>query len=295
MVSSLKRSERRAALFFLTPWLLGVVAITAGPLILSAYFSLTRYSILSTPQWIGLQNYTDAFADPRFLTSLKVTFTYAFVGVPAQLAFALGVALLMNRAFRGTRLYRSIYYLPSMLGGSVAVSLLWRQMFGVSGVVNSILGSFGVDGPGWLTDPDIAIFTLILLHVWTFGSPMVIFAAGLKQVPTEYYEAARVDGAGPLRQFVNITIPILTPIVFFNAVIQLIGAFQSFTQARILTDGNGGPVDSTLLIALYLYQQAFTLFNMGYASALAWILVVIIGTLSALLFASQRYWVFYND
>ncbi|PZF80145.1 carbohydrate ABC transporter permease [Jiangella anatolica] len=290
-----ERAQGRAAAILLAPWLIGVVGITAGPLLYSLVISFTKYSVITSPEWIGFDNYVEALGDDRLHKALQVTFIYALVGVPAQLVFALLLAVVLNRTLRGTQIYRSIYYLPSLLGGSVAISLLWRQVFGGSGLVNTVLGHVGIEGPGWLTDPDLALFTLILLHVWTFGSPMVIFAAALKQVPEHLYEAAKVDGCGPLRQFRSITLPLLTPIIFFNLVLQLIGAFQSFTQARIMTDGNGGPADSTLLITLYLYQQAFTSFRMGYASAIAWILVLIVGAISALLFITQRRWVFYDD
>src|SRR5690606_24022133 len=218
------------------------------------------------------------------------------VGVPLQLAFALAIALLLDKGMRGLPIYRSIFYLPSMLGGSVAIALLWRQIFGTTGLVNQVLQLFGVPATtGYVSDPQYALWTLILLHVWTFGSPMVIFLAGLRQIPTMYYEAASLDGAGRLKKFLTITMPLLSPIVFFNLVLQIIGAFQSFTQAYVVSHGTGGPSDSTLFFTLYLYERGFTNFQMGYASAMAWVLLVIIAAFTAINFFAAKYWVFYDD
>src|SRR5690606_41084434 len=205
------------------------------------------------------------------------------------------LALVLDKGLRGLAIYRSAYYLPSLLGGSVAVAVLWRQVFGHDGLINQFLAIFGVEGSSWLQNPDTALGTLIVLNVWTFGSPMVIFLAGLRQVPEEYYEAARVDGASVVRQFRSITLPLLTSIVFFNLILQTIGAFQAFTQAHIVSGGTGGPSDSTLFYTLYIYQKAFVSFDMGYASALAWVLLVVIGIIAAIHFTLSRYWVFYGD
>ena len=196
---------------------------------------------------------------------------------------------------RGLALYRSVFYLPSLLGGSVAIAILWRQIFGTTGLVNQFLALFGVQGQGWVSHPDYALGTLITLEVWTFGAPMIIFLAGLRQIPEMYYEAASIDGASKWRQFWSITIPMLTPIIFFNLVLQVIGTFQSFTQAFVVSGGTGGPADSTMFYTLYLYQQGFANLNMGYASAMAWLLLVIIAVLTALNFFLSKYWVFYND
>ena len=217
------------------------------------------------------------------------------ISTPLQLGFALLLAVVLNRGIRGLPFYRGAYYLPSLLGASVAVAVLWREVFGHEGLINQVLGMFGIDGPGWISDPSTALGTLVVLNVWTFGSPMVIFLAGLRQIPTELYEAARVDGAGAWRQFINITLPMLTPIIFFNLVLQTIGAFQSFNQAYIVSGGTGGPVDSTLFYTLYVYQQGFVSFNMGYASALAWVLMLAIAVVTAVNFLLSRYWVFYGD
>ena len=289
-------SERRVAYVFLAPWFLGLGLITVGPILGSLYLSFTDYSLLAPPEWDGLDNYTRMFGDPRFYQALKVTFTYVLVSVPLQLAFALALALVLDRGLRGLALYRSIYYLPSLLGASVAVAVLWRQMFGAEGLINAALTRLGFENlPGWVSDPQFALGTLIILNVWTFGSPMVIFLAGLRQIPQMYYEAAAIDGAGKVRQFFSITLPLLSPIIFFNLVLQLIGSFQSFTQAFIVSSGRGGPADSTLFYTLYLYIRGFGNFDMGYASALAWVLLLIVALLTAVNFLASRFWVFYGD
>ncbi|MEB3371670.1 carbohydrate ABC transporter permease [Saccharopolyspora mangrovi] len=293
--SPAERGGGKAAVLFLAPWFLGLALITVGPMLASLYLSFTDYSLLDEPEWIGLENYADMFADGRLWTSLRVTFTYVFVSVPLQLAAALALALFLDRGLRGLAIYRSAFYLPSLLGASVAVAILWRQIFGNGGLINQVLSWFGVQGVGWVAHPDFALGTLVILNVWTFGSPMLIFLAGLRQIPQHYYEAAAIDGAGKFRQFRSITVPLLTPIIFFNLVLQIIHAFQSFTQAFVVSGGTGGPVDSTLFYTLYLYEQGFTNLNMGYASALAWLLLVIIAAFTAINFSLAKYWVFYDD
>lgn len=289
-------TDNKSAFLFLLPWLVGLVAITVGPMIASLYLSFTDYSLLAPPEWIGLKNYQRMMSDPRLLNSLRVTFTYVFVSTPLQLALALAIAVVLNRGMRGLAFYRSVFYLPSLMGSSVAIALLWRQIFGTDGLVNQVLRSLGwANPPGWIADPSTALYTIILLHVWTFGSPMIIFLAGLRQIPNMYYEAASVDGATKWTQFWHITMPLLSPIIFFNLVLQVIGAFQSFTQAFIVSGGQGGPADSTLFYSLYLYQKGFADLDMGYASAMAWLLVVIVGILTAVNFLLSKYWVFYDD
>ncbi|HEX8509610.1 MAG TPA: sugar ABC transporter permease [Propionibacteriaceae bacterium] len=288
--------DNLAGYLFLLPWLIGLVVITIGPMIASLYLSFTNYSLIQSPRWIGLDNYTRMIGDARLHNSLKVTFTYVLVSVPLQLVLALAIALLLDKGMRGLAIYRSIFYLPSMLGGSVAIALLWRQLFGGEGMVNQVLRLLGLEATtGWIADPKYALGTLILLHIWTFGSPMVIFLAGLRQIPGMYYEAASIDGASRWMKFVRITLPLLSPIIFFNLVLQIIGAFQSFTQAFVVSNGTGGPSDSTMQYTLYLYQRGFGQFQMGYASAMAWLLVVIVGVLTALNFFASKYWVFYDD
>ncbi|WP_165984523.1 carbohydrate ABC transporter permease [Streptomyces sp. YIM 98790] len=290
-----RRKEALTAHLFLAPWFVGLLFITAGPLFASLYLSFTDYSPIGGASWIGLENYTRMLDDPRFLKGLSNTAVYVFVSVPLQLAFALALALILDRGVRGLPIYRSVYYLPSLLGSSVAVAILWRKMFGANGLFNDFLDIFGIEGRSWIADPDTALSTLIVLNVWTFGSPMVIFLAGLRQIPPSYYEAASIDGAGKVRQFFSITMPLLTPIIFFNLVLQLINAFQSFTQAFVVSGGNGSPSDSTLLYTMYVYNKGFTSFEMGYASAMAWVLVVIIASLTAVNFLMSKYWVFYSD
>ncbi len=288
--------DNKAGYLFLLPWLIGLVVIVAGPMFASLYLSFTNYSLIQAPEWVGLDNYVRMLDDPRLHKSLSVTFIYVIVGVPAQLIVALGIAMLLNEGMRGLAFYRSIFYLPSMLGASVAIAVLWRQMFEVDGLVNQLLRQFGIPATtSWIADPQYALWTIILLHVWTFGSPMVIFLAGLRQIPGMYYEAASVDGASKWAQFRKITLPLLSPIIFFNLVLQIINAFQTFTQAYVVSNGTGGPADSTLFYTLYLYQRGFVQFQMGYAAAMAWLLVVIIAAFTAINFYFSKRWVFYGD
>jgi multiple sugar transport system permease protein len=288
--------DNKAGYLFLLPWLLGLVLIVAGPMLASFYLSFTNYSLIQAPEWTGLDNYLRMLDDPRLHKSLSVTFIYVVVGVPAQLIVALAIAMLLNEGMKGLAFYRSIFYLPSMLGASVAIAVLWRQMFEADGLVNQVLRLFGIPATtSWIADPQFALWTIILLHVWTFGSPMVIFLAGLRQIPGMYYEAASVDGASRWAQFRKITLPLLSPIIFFNLVLQIINAFQSFTQAYVVSNGTGGPADSTLFYTLYLYQRGFVQFQMGYASAMAWLLVVIIAAFTAINFYFSKRWVFYGD
>ena len=288
--------DNKAGYLFLLPWLIGLVVIVAGPMFASLYLSFTNYSLIQAPELIGLDNYVRMFNDPRLHKSLSVTFIYVIVGVPAQLIVALAIAMLLNEGMKGLAFYRSIFYLPSMLGASVAIAVLWRQMFEVDGLVNQLLRQVGIPATtSWIADPQYALWTIILLHVWTFGSPMVIFLAGLRQIPGMYYEAASVDGASKWAQFRKITLPLLSPIIFFNLVLQVINAFQSFTQAYVVSNGTGGPADSTLFYTLYLYQRGFVQFQMGYAAAMAWLLVVIIAAFTAINFYFSKRWVFYGD
>ncbi|MEU5154111.1 sugar ABC transporter permease [Glycomyces sp. NPDC021274] len=289
------KKENKAAFWFLLPWFLGLLAVTLGPMAASLALSFTDYNLLQNAEFTGLDNFTRMWGDQRLHSSLGVTFTYVFVSVPLQLAMALGLALLLDRGLRGLALYRSAFYLPSLLGASVAIAILWRTVFGTDGLFNQGLGLIGIEGRGWISEPETALGTLITLNVWTFGSPMVIFLAGLRQIPRMYYEAANVDGASKWRQFRSVTLPLLTPIIFFNLVLQIIHAFQSFTQAYIVSGGTGGPADSTLFYTLYLYQRGFGNFDMGYASAMAWLLLLIIGAFTAVNFWASKYWVFYND
>ncbi|HOQ94867.1 MAG: sugar ABC transporter permease [Spirochaetales bacterium] len=289
---------------FLVPWLIGFFLLTLYPMCYSLYLSFTRFNIRTPPQWIGMANYLVMFKgsaalprDERFLNSIWVTFRFVFISVPVKLVFALTVAMLMNKKLRLIGLYRALYYIPTLLGGSVAIAVLWRRLFASDGLLNMILSSlFGFTNlPAWISNPSYALYTLIILAVWQFGSPMIIFLAGLQQIPREYYEASSVDGAGPIRQFFAITLPSLSPIIFFNFVMQMISAFQSFTQAFIVSGGSGGPLDSTMFYSLYLYIKGFGFSEMGYAAAMAWVLLIVIAILTAISFKSSGTLVSYGS
>ncbi|AEE96500.1 carbohydrate ABC transporter permease [Mahella australiensis] len=280
---------------FLTPWILGFLLFTAIPMVLSLYFSFTQYDVVTSPKWIGLKNYIDLANDPRVHKSLQVTFTYVALGVPFQLIFALLLAAVFKNNIPGIRIYRAIYYLPSLFGGSVAVAILWRQLFNKEGAINQLLSLVGIEGKNWIASPDTALYTLILLLIWQFGSPMVIFLGGLKQISPDYYEAAEIDGASKVGTFFHITLPLLTPMVFFNIVMTIINAFQAFTPSYIISGGTGAPVDSTLFYTLYLYIKGFQHFSMGYASALAWVLLIIIAIITAIMFLLAQKWVYYDE
>ena len=233
--------------------------------------------------------------DPYYMKSLQVTLSYVFVSVPLKLIFALAVAMLMNQKLRGLPFYRAIYYIPTLLGGSIAIAVLWRKLFEKNGLINDFLGALGfTDLPGWITNPNYALGVLILLTVWQFGSSMIIFLAGLKQIPQEYYDAASVDGANNVQKFYSITIPLLSPVILFTLVIQIISAFQAFTQAYIIGGGRGGVLNSTLFYTLHMYIQGWTYHEMGYASAMAWVLLAIIGIFTAIVFRSSDLWVSYG-
>jgi multiple sugar transport system permease protein len=294
----LRRAWRRngAGYLFLLPWLAGFFGLTLGPTLASLYLSFTSFDLLTPPRWIGLENYIYMFTlDERFRQALEVTFTYVLWSVPLKLVVALALAMVLDKGIRGVGLYRALFYLPSLLGASVAVAVLWRQLFAREGIVNQLLALVGYQGEAWLHHPDYALYTLVILAVWQFGSPMVIFLAGLRQIPTDLYEAASMDGASQTRQFLRITLPLLAPVIFFNLVLQTIEAFKAFTQAFIVSAGTGGPIDATLFYTLYLYQEAFANFRMGYAATLAWVLLVIIGIFTALAFLTSKYWVYYED
>lgn len=301
---------------FLAPWLIGFLVLTLYPMAYSLLLSFTNYdfTVPNATQFIGYDNYLRMFGsvfgmsefvssttgevvrvDPYYMKSLSVTVGYVFVSVPLKLVFALGIAMLLNQKLRGVPFYRAVYYIPTLLGGSIAIAVLWRKLFERDGLVNGVLGGLGfTDLPGWITNPDFAIWTLILLSVWQFGSSMIIFLAGLKQIPQDYYDAASVDGANSAQQFFSITIPLLSPVILFNLVIQMIGAFQAFTQAYVIGGGRGGVLNSTLFYTLHMYIQGWTYHEMGYASAMAWVLLLIIGVITLIIFRSSRLWVNYG-
>jgi multiple sugar transport system permease protein len=283
-----------AAYLFLSPWIIGATLVTVGPMAASLYLSLTDYDLFDPPKWVGLDNYLVMFTrDDRFWAAVGTTARYVLFSVPLKLILALAVALLLNRPRRGGGLYRSAFYAPSLLGASVSLALVWRAMFATGGTVDRVLAAVGIDTGGWVDQPRYALFALVALAAWQFGAPMVIFLAGLKQIPRELYEAAAIDGAGPVRRLVSVTLPMLSPVILFNLVLETIHAFQAFTGAFVVSGGRGGPSDSTLLYTLYLYQRGFTDFRMGYASAMAWVLLVVVAAVTVLLFRGARGWVFY--
>src|SRR6266851_6669840 len=298
-VASEKRRKLRRNLWgyvFIAPWLFGFLAFTAIPIAASAVLAFTDYNVLSQSlNWVGLDNFkTMLFNDQRYWRAARATFLYAIAAVPLKLVFALGLAMLFNNSRRFVSGYRAAYYAPSIVGASVAVAVIWREMFGKQGPINAFLGAIGLPTTAWLGDPSTALWTVILLAVWEFGSPMLIFLAGLRQIPTEFYEAAAIDGAGPLRRFFAITIPLLTPLIFFNLVLQMIFGFTVFTAPFIISGGSGAPLDSVLLYSLYLYQKGFRDFQMGYAAAMAWALLLVVACFTALIFRSSSHWVYYE-
>lgn len=290
-----KRKLRdNVGLLFISPWIIGFLAFQLYPLVASLIYSFTDYSLLSKPVFTGLKNYIEIFTvDENFYNSLKVTFIYTLIAVPGKLVFALFIAMLLNSRLRFAGAYTTMYYLPSILGGSVAISILWRFLFMSDGIINRILGKLSIPAVDWLGSPDVALLTVSLLTIWQFGSSMVIFLAGLKNIPYELYEAAIIDGASPIRKFVHITVPMLTPMVLFNLVMQTINAFQEFTGAFVIT--NGGPMKATYLMSLLIYDNAFSFFKMGYASALSWILFAVIIAMTLIIFKSSNSWVHYED
>lgn len=286
------KTDNLAGYLAISPWLIGFILLTIGPMLASLILSFTEYRLLSAPEWIGLDNFRRLFSDARFINSLKVTFQYVVISVPLRLAFALFIAMLFNTGRKGSGLFTGIFYIPSIIGGSVAVAVMWRQLFGHGGAITEILSTLNITDRNLIGNPDTAIYVLVLLVIWQFGSPMVIFLAGLRQVPTSLYEAASVDGASKVKQFFHITIPMLTPVIFFNLVMGTIQGFMTFTQAYLVT--GGGPLDATNFYAVYLYEQAFEYRHMGYASAMSWVLLLIIAVVTAIFFATSKYWVFYQ-
>lgn len=289
-----RRAEARAGYTFLLPWLLGFIVLTAGPMISSLYLSFTNYNLFEAPKWIGFDNYTNLLQDDRFLQSVKVTFTYVIFGTPTKLVAALAIAMLLNSKRRGQGFYRSAFYVPSLIGASVSVAIVWKAMFGDAGPVDQILQFFGIGLGGWVGNPNMTMPMMILLTVWQFGAPMIIFLAGLKQVPQELYEAAEMDGAGAVKKFLKITLPMLSPVLFFNLLMETIHAFQIFASAFIISNGTGGPAGSTMFYTLYLYLRGFGDFRMGYASAMAWLLLIVIGIITLVFFKTSDNWVHYS-
>jgi multiple sugar transport system permease protein len=291
-----KRLDDIAGYGFISPWLIGFLLFSLLPMLMSLFYSFCDYDILGSPVFSGLTNFKKMAHDENFWQSMKVTFFYAFVSVPLRLLFAFFVALLFNKGSRVIRIYQAIYYIPSLVGGSIAIAVTWRRLFMADGAFNAFLGIFGINSTiSWIGRPSTAIWTLIVLAVWQFGSSMLIFLAGLRQIPKVYYEAAQIDGAGKWQQFLHVTLPQITSVIFFNMIMQLINGFTVFTQAFVVSGGTGDPLNSTLVYALYLYQQAFKYYDMGYSSAMAWVLVIIIGIFTGILFKTSDKWVFYES
>lgn len=283
--------ENVSGVLFTLPFIIGFVLFMIVPMGISLYYSFCDYDILSPPVFSGLKNFKTMLEDDILLQSIKVTFYFAFVSVPLKLLFALIVALLLLKNSRMSGFYRAAYYLPSIIGGSVAVSILWKRMFAMDGVINKLLGMIGIETNfSWLGDTRTALWVLIILVVWQFGSSMLIFLSALKQIPVTLYEAAEVDGATSVSKFFRITLPLLTPTIFFNLVMQMINGFLAFTQSYIITQGK--PMNSTLLYTVYMYQQSFQFYNTGYGAAMAWVMLLIIGLITLGLFATKKFWVY---
>ncbi|MTE24279.1 carbohydrate ABC transporter permease [Microbacterium sp. ZXX196] len=287
--------ETLAGYAFLTPWMIGFLGLTVGPMAYSLYLSFTSYNLFTAPEWVGFENYIRLFTDdPQFIQSAQITLVYVLVGTPIKLAAALAIALLLNYRDRGAAFFRSAFYAPSLIGASVSVAIVWRAMFNTDGPVDTALSAIGINLGGWIGNVNLVVPMMILLAVWQFGATMVIFLAGLKQVPKELYEAAEVDGAGPVRRFKAVTLPMLSPVIFFNLLIELIGAFQVFASAYIISNGTGGPAGMTNFITLYLYKRGFTDTQMGYASAIAWVVMIAVAIIAVILFCTQKNWVHYS-
>ena len=286
--------ESVAGYVFILPFIIGLFIFTAIPFFTSLYLSFTDYDMLTPPEWIGIQNYVKMFTqDKLFWTSFWVTFKFAFIQVPVKLTVSLLVAIVLSKNTKAIPVYRAAFYIPSLMGGSVAVALMWKQLFAFNGPINAFLGIFGIKGVRWLSDVHTALGVLISLGVWQFGSSMLIFLAAIKNVPAHYHEAAIVDGAGPVRRFFTIVLPMITPVFFFNLINQTIGAFQAFNSSYLITGGK--PLNTTLYYGVHLYNQAFKYSAMGYGSAMAWFMLLVIAFFTALIFRSSSAWVYYEN
>lgn len=285
--------KKNVGFLFILPWLFGFIVFKLYPFASSLYYSFTDYQLFKGITEYSFENYVSIFTTPKIVKSLIVTFKYAFMTVPLKLIVALFIAYILNFKIKGVKFFRTAYYIPSILGGSIAIAVLWKALFKDDGLLNALLSMFGVNGPSWLSDPNWALFVICLLRVWQFGSSMVIFLAALKGVPVELYEAASIDGAGKWRQFFSITVPMITPVIFYNLVTQICQAFQEFNGPYVITQG--GPRNATTLISLLIYNAAFKNYEMGMASAMAWVLFVILLVFTVIAFLSQKYWVYYSD
>ena len=285
--------KENKGLLFILPWLIGFLVFKGYPFLSSLVYSFSDESLFEGISKWGAFNYVKIFTDRKIKTGFMTTFKYAFMTVPLKLVFALFIAYILNFKIKGVKMFRTVYYIPSILGSSVAIAVLWKAIFKDDGIVNMILGFFGVAGPHWLSNKTAALFIICLLRVWQFGSTMVIFLAALKGVSADLYEAASLDGAGKWRQFFTITVPLITPVIFYNLVTQLVQAFQEFNGPYIITQG--GPRGATTLVSLLIYNNAFKKYDMGLASAQAWVLFIILMIFTAILQYSQKHWVYYSD
>lgn len=293
-VQAVLSREKTAGYIFVLPFILGLFLFTVFPFFTSLYLAFTDYNILSAPEWIGIRNFTRMFQEDKlFWQSFGVTFKFALIQVPVKLLVSLGVALLLSRQTKATSFYRAAFYIPSLMGGSVAVALTWKQLFAYNGVINHLIGLVGIAPLKWLNDPNTALEVLIGLGVWQFGGSMLIFLAAIKNVPQSYHEAAIVDGAGPVRRFFKIVLPMITPILFFNLINQTIGSFQAFNSSYLITQGK--PLNTTLYYGVHLYNRSFIYGEMGYGSAMAWFMLLVIALLTALIFRSSSAWVYYES
>ncbi|MEI6550559.1 MAG: sugar ABC transporter permease [Betaproteobacteria bacterium] len=284
--------NKRLGFMFVLPFVLGILFFKLFPFIASFALSLTQYDLIDPPQYVGLENYRElANNDPLFQQSLGVTLWFVILAVPLRVGFALLVAHVLNFKMRGINFFRAAFYIPSILGGSIAVAVLWRFIFAKHGLVNIALIKMGFEPVAWLADEHYSMVTIVLLFTWQFGSSMVIFLAALQNVPTSLYEAAECDGASKTVQFWRITVPLITPVIFFNMIMQMVHAFQEFNGPYMITEG--GPLNSTYVLTLYIYDQSFKYFNLGYGAALSWVLFALVGALALISFWSSRYWVFY--
>lgn len=298
---SLARREALWAYTFITPWNIGFIIFTIGPMLASLFFSFTDYNIVESPRWIGISNYVNLFHDDLFWHSLGITFKFALISLPLGLVFSYLIAVLLNAKIVGINIWRTIYFLPSVIAG-VAVALLWSRIFDPKfGILNPFLENFGIKGPGWFGDPHWAIPALVIMSLWGVGGNVIIYLAGLQGVPTDLYDAAKVDGATAWQRFWYVTLPMTTPVIFYNLVLGLIGTFQYFTEVYVISSssgttggGLGGPARSTLFYNIYLYQNAFKYFHMGYASTMAWVLLIIVLGFTLLIFRSSDMWVYYE-
>ena len=285
--------KSKIGLLYVMPWVIGFFIFTVYPFLNSLYISFTDYTMVTAPKFIGLDNYKELFKDKDFLNSLVATFKYAIMTVPLALAFALFIAVVLNFKLKGINFFRTAYYIPSILGGNVAISVIWKFLFTGDGLINQVIGIFGIDPLPWMSDPNLAMIVVALLRVWQFGSSMIIFLAALQNLPLELYEAAEVDGASKVTQFFKITLPLITPSLFFNLVMGMVGAFQEFNSAYLIT--GGGPLKATEFTSLMIYNFSFKFFRMGYASAMSWILFIVIMVFTAIIFMTQNKWVYYAD